>query len=68
MDKSIEFRMGRYCVFKLHVHLVFVTKYRKAIFTRQEIDALKNIFANWNGVFGRQVILRHRVVALLLRL
>ena len=28
MTKSIQYRSGRHCVFKLHCHLVFVTKYR----------------------------------------
>lgn len=34
-------RKGRKCVFLMHVHLVFVTKYRKAIFQPQHLDYLQ---------------------------
>jgi hypothetical protein len=35
MEKSTLFRSGRNCVFLLHVHLVFVTKYRRNVFTKE---------------------------------
>lgn len=44
MLKSTDLRKGRSCVFALHVHLVFVTKYRRAIFTRQILGDLRDIF------------------------
>ena len=44
MKKSNEFRTGRHCVFNMHVHLVFVTKYRKNIFNQVILDELKDIF------------------------
>ena len=31
MTKATEIRKGRHCVFLMHAHLVFVTKYRKAV-------------------------------------
>ena len=31
-------RTGRHCVFELNVHLVFVTKYRKSIFTAPHLE------------------------------
>lgn len=37
-------RRGRHCVFNLHVHLVFVTKYRRNIFDKHAITSLKIIF------------------------
>ena len=37
---------GRHCVFMMHVHLVFVTKYRKEVFTAQILDAARVIFAD----------------------
>lgn len=37
-------RTGRHCVFNMHVHLVFVTKYRKSIFTQEILLDLKEIF------------------------
>ena len=33
MNKSTHIRTGRHCVFNLHAHLVFVTKYRRKVFT-----------------------------------
>lgn len=38
-------RTGRHCVFLMHVHLVFVTKYRRKVFTKQIIEDLRNIFS-----------------------
>lgn len=37
----MEFRRGRHCVFALHVHLVFVTKYRRGVLTPEALDWLK---------------------------
>jgi putative transposase len=39
-----EIRVGRHCVFNMHVHLVFVTKYRKDVFTKSMLDAMKGMF------------------------
>jgi len=44
--KNQNIRHGRHCVFDLHVHLVFVTKYRRKIFNSTAITVLKNIFAH----------------------
>jgi putative transposase len=44
MKKSTNLRRGRHCIFTVHVHLVFVTKYRKRIFTQKTMFALKEIF------------------------
>jgi putative transposase len=41
---SIDFRHGRHCVFNFNIHLVFVTKYRKKIFTKQHLDFLSDVF------------------------
>ena len=43
--KRRELRTGRHCVFNLHVHLVFVTKYRQKIFTKTYLDFMQKIFA-----------------------
>lgn len=45
MELDNDLRHGRHCVFKMHVHLVFVTKYRRNVFTKESLDALKPIFA-----------------------
>lgn len=39
-----ELRRGRHVVFNLHVHLVFVTKYRRDVFTKEILNDLKIIF------------------------
>lgn len=44
MTKSTELRSGRHCVFNLHVHLVFVTKYRKEVFQEVHFETMKTIF------------------------
>ena len=44
MNLSTELRRGRTCVFLMHVHLVFVTKYRRKVFTKQILDELGVIF------------------------
>jgi putative transposase len=40
----MEIRTGRHCVFLMHVHLVFVTKYRRKVFSRQILEDLREIF------------------------
>jgi hypothetical protein len=40
----MEVRTGRHCVFMLHVHLVFVTKYRKAALTNDMLNSLRAYF------------------------
>lgn len=37
-------RTGRHCVFNLHAHLVFVTKYRKKVFDAAILDEMKSVF------------------------
>jgi putative transposase len=41
-----DIRHGRHCVFIMHVHLVFVTKYRFGVFTQQILDDLRPVFAS----------------------
>lgn len=45
MGDDNEIRYGRHCVFKMHVHLVFVTKYRRKVFDGDAIDRLRGMFA-----------------------
>jgi putative transposase len=44
MQKSKNLRRGRTCVFALHVHLVFVTKFRRKVFTREILIQTREIF------------------------
>jgi putative transposase len=46
MSKSSEIRTGRHCLFMMHVHLVFVTKYRRKVFTAETLDAARQIFSD----------------------
>ena len=54
INKNI--RTGRHCVFNLHVHLVFVTKYRKNIFNKTAINILHVIFEKVCNDFDAQLI------------
>jgi putative transposase len=44
MSNNKQTRTGRHCVFNLHVHLVFVTKYRRSVFDADAIERLRTMF------------------------
>ena len=44
MTENNDIRHGRHCVFKMHVHLVFVTKYRRKVFDGDAIERLRRMF------------------------
>ena len=52
----MEIRTGRHCVFMLHVHLVFVTKYRSGVFTKEVIEDLRGIFAKVCADFEAELV------------
>lgn len=54
--KNQNIRHGRHCIFDLHVHLVFVTKYRRKIFNSKAISVLKNIFSHVCQDFNANLI------------
>ena len=39
-----KIRTDRHCVFLIHCHLVFVTKYRKAVFSKKMLDSIQKYF------------------------
>ncbi|PWU51282.1 IS200/IS605 family transposase [Micromonospora sp. S4605] len=43
MAGPLDVRTGRHCVFVLHAHLVFVTKFRHRVFTDQHLTRLEEI-------------------------
>ena len=45
MTNIQELSHGRHCVFAMHVHLVFVTKYRYRVFDGKAVESLRMIFA-----------------------
>jgi len=51
-----EIRRGRHCVFNMHVHLVFVTKYRRHIFTKIILDDMRPLFMSVCKDFGATLI------------
>lgn len=44
MSNSQEIRAGRHCVFNMHVHLVFVAKYRRDVFTKVMLETMSEVF------------------------
>ena len=56
MENVKEIRSGRHCVFMMHVHLVFVTKYRRGVFTKEILDDLKPIFASVCADFEAELV------------
>lgn len=53
---NTEIRSGRHCTFMMHVHLVFVTKYRKNIFNQVILDDMKAIFEHVCGKFEAELV------------
>lgn len=39
-------RRGRHSVYDLHAHLVFVTKYRRRVFTAAHLERLRDVFSS----------------------
>ncbi len=44
MSNSQDIRTGRHCVFDMHVHLVFVAKYRRDVFTKVMLETMHEVF------------------------
>ncbi len=56
MMKNNDIRTGRHCVFNMHVHLVFVTKYRKKVLDGKAIEILRESFAKICSDFEAELI------------
>ena len=56
MQTDSDIRRGRHCVFKMHVHLVFVAKYRRRVFDAAAIEALRAIFAQVCRDFAAELV------------
>jgi putative transposase len=52
MDTSNDYRRGRHVISALHVHLVFVTKYRRGVLTGDMIGYLTKVFGKVCEDFG----------------
>jgi putative transposase len=56
MRQDGDVRPGRHCVFALHAHLVFVTKYRHPVFTATHLDRMEAIMRAVCGDFGCELV------------
>ncbi len=56
MNINNNIRTGRRCVFNLHVHLVFVTKYRKNVLDEKALFLLKKSFEKVCSGFEAELI------------
>jgi putative transposase len=56
MNSNNDIRHGRHCVFLMHVHLVFVTKYRRGVFTKDILENLRVVFSQVCADFESQLV------------
>jgi putative transposase len=56
MSTNNDIRHGRHCVFLMHVHLVFVTKYRREVFTKNILEDLRVVFTHICADFESQLV------------
>ena len=56
MAENNDIRHGRNCVFKMHVHLVFVAKYRRKVFDGDAVQRLRAIFGKVCAGFEAHLI------------
>lgn len=56
MTLTTKIRTGRHCVFSMHVHLVFVTKYRKKIFKHLHLQHMHEIFKSVCDSFDTELV------------
>lgn len=53
---SKEWRTGRSCVFQNHIHLVFVTKYRRDVLTNAMLVRLRELFSETCKQFSSELL------------
>jgi putative transposase len=56
MTTRLDVRTGRHCVFVLHAHLVFVTKYRHRVLSARHLARLETIFGDVCEDFGAELV------------
>ena len=56
MTKEFSWRTGRSCVFRNYIHLVFVAKYRRDVFTKSMLDRLEEIFTETCSQMGAELL------------
>ena len=55
MAENEDIRTGRHCVFILHVHLVFITKYRHNVFGAAHLERMQEIMRDVCADFGAEL-------------
>lgn len=53
---ELTYRTGRHCVFVLHCHLIFITRYRGKVFNAAQLATLERIIRNVCGQFECEVV------------
>ncbi len=56
MTAASDLRHGRHVVFNLHVHLVFVPKYRRRVFAETHLARMRLMFADVCRDFGATLV------------
>lgn len=56
MGQEPGIRTGRHCVFALHAHLVFVTKYRHRVFTDRHLARMEEILRDVCADFEAELV------------
>jgi putative transposase len=56
MTKEIDIRQGRHCTFLMHVHWVFVARYRHKVFDQDAIEKLRSYFASVCADFDVELV------------
>ncbi|RQW96413.1 IS200/IS605 family transposase [Micromonospora inaquosa] len=51
-----DVRTGRHCAFALHAHLVFVTKYRRRVFSDQHLKRMEDIMRTVCADFDTELV------------
>jgi len=55
MGELSDIRTGRHCIFALHAHLVFVTKFRHKVFTGTQLARMEEIMRGVCGDFETEL-------------
>ncbi len=56
MSNDDDIRHGQHYIFLMHVHLIFVTKYCREVFTKEILDDLHGIFASVCADFEAELV------------
>ena len=55
-DKELDLRKGRHCVFMLHCHLIFITKYRGKTLNNEALEYIESTMRDIAAGFEVEII------------